>query len=232
MGGSLTADSPTAGSLPMVAAALALLLGGLLAVALPVVLRRLPRPAGEPAGWTYATLAVPRFRLATGAAAAGALFAAFCSAEKQWWAAWAALGVGGVALAAIDARTGYLPLRLVWATYAAAAAGIVAGCLATGDGAAALGPVAGSAVAALVGWVLWRFGQGPGFGDVRLVALIGLVAGTGGLAGALWSLAVGGAIGALWGVVRRWAGRGRGAYPFGPALMAGPFVVVAASGFV
>jgi len=209
----------------VLAAAVALVLGGVVVVALPALLRALPRPADQSEPWSYASAGGPAFRWAAGGISAVASFAALGSSDPRWWLAWAALSAPGVVLAAIDARTGYLPRRLTWAAYAVAAAGVVVGCAVGGDAGAALAPAIGSVVGGGVLWGLWHLGFGLGFGDVRLAALIGLVAGTGDVTVAMWSLAAGGLIGAIQGAVRRLALKHRGAYPFGPALVAGAFAV-------
>jgi leader peptidase (prepilin peptidase)/N-methyltransferase len=70
-------------------------------------------------------------------------------------------------------------------------------------------------------WLVTR-ARAIAFGDVRLMPLIGAVAGTMGWSGLYWSVLLGSVVGAAVGVVRLIIGR-RGPFPYGPALVSGPY---------
>ena len=74
--------------------------------------------------------------------------------------------------------------------------------------------------------LLWRWTGAFGYGDVRLAATIGAVTALDSVELVTTSLLLGTLVGAVWGVVHRLAG-GRGAFPYGPGLLAGPFLALA-----
>jgi leader peptidase (prepilin peptidase)/N-methyltransferase len=135
------------------------------------------------------------------------------------WPAWSAFIIGGVWLAVIDARTGLLPRRLNWISYAAVAAGVVAAAFGLGWMVLAHA-VIGSLLAGGVLWLIWRFTR-LGFGDVRLGCLIGLVSGTSGPIQAMLAIGLGATLGVIQGLLRK-----KQEYPFGPALVAGAILAV------
>lgn len=197
-----------------------------LGLAAPAILRALPPPADEPDADPYRRLATP----ATGVvvfvlvAAAATLAVVVAPAVSP---AWLGLAGPGVLAAVVDARTGYLPKRLARAAWVLTAAGLVA-CTAYLGPAPLVRAAVGAASAAALFWVFWRFGGGFGFGDVRLAPVIGAAA-----AAVSWTvlaggLLLGGLLGVAWGVVWRALGRGR-AFPYGPALVAGPFLALGAT---
>lgn len=204
-------------------AVVALALAAMLAGFVPVVVRTLPAPVGAPPGWSYAPLCGRGFAVATAAAMAAALLVTFWRIDAAARPTWAVLGTVGVLAAAIDARTGYLPAPLCRVAAAAACVTVGAAAVLGAGGWRAAAALGSGALLTGVMWLVWRSGRGLGFGDVRLAAVIGVVAGTGGVLAALWSLAVGALIAAVLGLVLGLCGR-RGSFPFGPALVAGPFL--------
>ncbi len=201
----------------------AAVLAGAMTIGTPAIVRALPAPDDAEPGWSYTEACGGRFRLVVGGVSFTVLMLSFCFFAAPTRLAWAVLGTLGVLLAAIDQRTGYLPKRLTWTAVALAA-------LAVGIGAAWWHDVtivwqagAGGLVAGGVMWAVWRLSRGLGFGDVRFAILVGLVAGADGVAHGLWALAAGALLAVAAGLVRGFMRR-RGSYPFGPFLMAGPFV--------
>ena len=78
-------------------------------------------------------------------------------------------------------------------------------------------------------WVVWRFSNGLGFGDVRLAGLLGVVAGTQGPGFVVWTFVLGTFTGAVWGLVLRWRRKADGPFPYGPALLIGPLLALVIS---
>ena len=117
------------GSGPFVMAAL--LTGLVTATAAGPVLRALPEPADVPEKITYRSLVTPGFLLLCGGLAAAAAALSWHSTPLAAQPLWTVLSTVGILLAAIDARTTWLPLRLtqiawllmVLATLAAAVLG-------------------------------------------------------------------------------------------------------------
>lgn len=218
------------GSILVVAAGLLVGLGG------SALLRRLPEPvpptdadeesrAEYLAKISYRSLATRRFGVVTGVLAAVAMALAVATQPVAYWAVWLGFGTVAVLLAAIDARTTWLPgpvMRLGWIVTAAA----VAGCLAADPNRLPMAFTIGSGVLIAGGgylliWLISR-GRSFAFGDVRLMPLVGAVAGTMGWSGLYWSLLLGSIVGAIVGIVRL-AGRRPGPFPYGPALICGPY---------
>ncbi|MEZ5088482.1 MAG: hypothetical protein R2719_01525 [Micropruina sp.] len=84
----------------------------------------------------------------------------------------------------------------------------------------------GAASATALFWVFWRVGGGFGFGDVRLAPVIGASAAAVGWPVFFGAFILGGLAGVGWGLCWRAMGRGR-SFPYGPALVAGPFLALA-----
>jgi len=205
---------------------LALVIAAGLAAGTPVILRVLAPPDDTEPGWSYAHACGRHFAPVVGGATGIALAIAFCFAPAPTRPAWGVLGTLGVLLGAIDARTGYLPRRLTWLAAALAGIGACCGAWMSGEWLIAAQAFAGGAIGCAILWAVWRVARGMGFGDVRLAALIGLVAGTGGIMRALGGIAVGAILAAAAGILRSSTGRGHEPYPFGPFLVAGPFLVL------
>lgn len=220
---------------PPIALGIAALLGVGLAAGTPTVLRRLPEPdddgpAGDPsdAKTAYAALATRRFAAVVGILGAAAVAIAAIRVPTAALPAWLVLGTLGLLLAAIDARTTWLPLPLAHVSWVAMAAALaVAGLV--GGWAPAVRGVAGFVVAgALFGaaWLLTR--GGFGFGDVRFAPLVGAATATVSWSLLAWALVLGSFAGAMVGLTRLGIGR-RGAFAYAPSILAGGYLAVAVS---
>lgn len=188
------------------------------------VLRGLPRAADAP---DYAVLATPGFAIGVGALTFVAAALACWLASPAALVAWLGLATLGTLSVAIDARTTWLPLQLSRWGWVLAAAGVAVAAI-VGQDAGLL--VAGAVGAAAVGGLfhlLWAWSRGLGYGDVRLMATVGAVTALESPMFAAWSVFAGTTLGAIWGLVHTAIG-GRGVpFPYGPALLAGPFAMLA-----
>jgi leader peptidase (prepilin peptidase) / N-methyltransferase len=140
------------------------------------------------------------------------------------------LAVVGSALAAIDARTHRLPNPLVLPSYPALALLLGAASLMTPDGGTFVRALGGGLVLYGAYFLLALVPSGLGFGDVKLAGLLGAYLGWCGWAeivvGTFATFMLGGTYAVVLLATRR-AGR-RTAIPFGPFMLAGALVGVAA----
>lgn len=196
------------------------------------VLQRLPEPVHGDGKRPYATLGTPSFRAACAVLAGATTAVGWLTQPGPLRPMWAVLGTLGLLLAAIDAQTTWLPLRLTRVAWLAMTiAGLAA--LPLGAGAGALGRAAGGAALAggLYG-VVWLVSRGGfGFGDVRFAPLIGAAT-----AAHSWTLLVaallaGSLLGAGHGLVRL-ARRRPGSFAYAPAMLGGAYVACIAAFFV
>ena len=131
-----------------------------------------------------------------------------------------------VALAVIDLRNRVLPNRIVYPSLVIAAAAIAVGAVFDGGVDAARAAIGFAAYGGSLLLLALIYPAGLGMGDVKLVALIGLVLGSLSLAHVAVAAGVGFAAGGVFGIgallVRR-AGR-KTQIPFGPFLAAGAVV--------
>ncbi len=229
---------------------LAVLTGLLLLAVTPAVLRRLPEPAdltpappapispapGPPAAAPgtgpesdskipYARLATRGFAVTVAALTTLATAAAALLAPPATVPGWLVLGTFGVLLAAIDARTTWLPLPLTRLSWAAMAVALGAGAVLGGTGVLLRG-LGGFVLAGAVFGAVWLVSRGGfGFGDVRYAPLIGAAAASVDWTVLAWALVLGSLVGALVGVVRLVAGR-RGPFAYAPAILAGGYLAM------
>jgi leader peptidase (prepilin peptidase)/N-methyltransferase len=210
-------------ALPVGAALLGLLLGPWLA-AVTVRLAARDGTAVPSRRRVAVTAVLAAAALAGGPALAGTRPAA---AALAW------LGGAAVVLAGVDLASHRLPDRVVLPTAAICAAGLLADAAVTGTWPALLRAVAAAVVAFVVAAGAAALSpEGLGFGDVKLLGLLGLVLGWAGwgvlLGGVLLGLVLG-AAGALLLLATRRAGW-RTAVPFGPPLLAGACLALALGG--
>ena len=193
------------------------------------ILRRLPPPRDEPDAPAYSELISPRLFATVLVCSLAALLVSLPLSDPTRWPVWLVVGTVGVLLAVIDAHTGLLPLRLTWGFGAGVLVAVIVVAMLTANLLLVL--VAGlcGAGAGLLFWFLFRIGGGLGFGDVRLVTVLGVAAGATSLELVVWSLLLGSLAGVVWGVVARLRNGVDGAFPYGPALVMGPHLALLAS---
>ena len=198
------------------------------------VLRRLPEPRDAPEDKTpYAGLPDRRFVAWCAVSAAVATVGCALLLPTRVLPLWFVLSTAGVLLAAIDARTTWLPLPLTRLTWVVALASAVLGVvLASATGAnwsgQLVGTGAGAAAAGALYWGVWAITRGGfGFGDVRFAPLVGAATGACSFTVFWWALALGSLAGAGYGLVRLARGR-RGPFPYAPAILAGGYLAVTA----
>ena len=202
----------------------------------PTVLHRLAEPLPDGPQATAAessTAKIPYADLATGpfAVVVGLLAAAAVGLSAGMLApplvlpGWLVLGTLGLLLAAIDARTTWLPLSLTRVAWVAMAAALVLGSLLGGWAQGARG-VGGFLVAGTLFWLIWRVtGGGFGFGDVRFAPLVGAATASVSWTLLAWGLVLGSLTGAAVGLVRL-ATRRRGAFAYAPSILAGGYLAM------
>lgn len=217
-----------------IALATGLVLAGAMTLAIRPVLRWLPEPHPDTPGADskprYLDLASLRFVLVTaGCSGLGFAIAAGTQPAAQL-IPWLVLSTGGVLAVAIDAVSTWIPRHLTWACWAGLVISFpVLGFLDSWAVAARMS--LGALAAAALFWAIWRVtSAGIGFGDVRLMPILGAAAAT-----ADWSvwvsmLVLGTCVGAGWGILLRLRGR-YGGFAYGPALMVGPFAGIALQSF-
>lgn len=200
--------------------AVAAILGVAMGLLSGPILRRLPEPAPAEAEGKirYADLASRRFAVGVGTCTAAAALTVLVAgpADPRSWLVWPLASVG-ILLVAIDAVTTWLPLRLTRALWVLTG---LAWLPATLAGAPWWPPLVGAGIAGGFFWLIWWFTGSLGFGDVRLMPVIGAATAAYGWDTLLAALVLGTLFGALTGVVQL-IRRRRGHFPYGPSLLAG-----------
>lgn len=197
----------------------------------PPVLRRLPEPVPEPGPAAehkvpYRALARPPFVLACTLVSAGAAGLAWAVLPMPLQPLWTVLAVGGVLLAAIDARTTWLPARLVHGAWAAMAVAALISAAWASSWTLLLRTAGGAAVAGGLYLLVWLVSRGGfGFGDVRFAPLIGAATAADSVALLTTALVAGTLVGGLHGLVRL-VRRRRGPFPYAPAMLGGGYLAV------
>ena len=204
-------------------------------VAVRSLLTRLPEPIDAPPDkLPYAALGTWSTALVCAALSAVAVAVGWLSVPAPARPLWLVLGTAALLLAAVDARTTWLPLRLTHAAWVLMGAAIlVGGAVAGVDGGtpaaiafllrAGTGVVVGGALYLLI-WLITR--GGFGFGDVRFAPLVGAAAAALSLTVLFWALVLGSLIGGLHGIVLL-ARRRPGHFPYSPAMLAGAYLALA-----
>ena len=190
------------------------------------ILRRLPLPVDEPEARPYAELISPRLFATVLISSLAALLPSLLLADPTRWPVWVVVGTVGVLLAVVDARTGFLPKLLTWWFGGLVLAATIAVAALAGNTLIVLIAALCGAGAGLMFRLLWQIGGGLGFGDVRLVTVLGAAAGATSVELAVWSLLLGGVAGVVWGLLVRLRRRADGPFPYGPSLVMGPFLAL------
>jgi leader peptidase (prepilin peptidase) / N-methyltransferase len=187
------------------------------------VLRRLPEPVNGDGKPLYRDLGSGRFLIICGVLAGFAAAISWLSLPRYAQPLWLVLAVLGVLLAAIDARTSWLPLRLTRIAWLAMAVASFLAALLGGGAEVAVRAAAGAAIAAGLYLIVWLISRGGfGFGDVRYAPLLGAAA-TAGSWTLLWlTLLLGTVMGGLVGLLRLAQGR-REAFPYAPSMLMGAY---------
>ncbi len=192
----------------------------------PRVLLALPAPIDEPDSRPYDALATRAVALTTFllVGVAGVVVAALAPAATS---AWLGLGTAGVLAAVVDARTGYLPTVLMRVGWVLTAGGLIAATASTNDWQLLARAAGGALAATALFYTFHRIGGGFGFGDVRLAPIVAAPAAALGWTTLAGALLLGGLLGVAWGLTWQALGRGK-AFPYGPALVAGPYLALLA----
>ena len=218
---------------------LAVATGLALFLATPALLRSLPEPGADPgaedtddsedptdAKIPYADLATRRFAGFVGGLAAVAAAIPALTLPRPVLPAWLVLATVGLLLAAIDARTTWLPLPLTRVAWVAMTAATVVGAV-VGGWAQLVRGVGGFVLAGAVFGAIWLVTRGGiGFGDVRFAPLVGAATAATSWTMLAWALVLGSLAGALVGLIRLAVGR-RGAFAYGPSILAGAYLAAA-----
>jgi leader peptidase (prepilin peptidase) / N-methyltransferase len=204
-------------------AVVALMVGVISALLVRPVLRRLPEPANSEGKTRYCDLGSTRFLIGCGVLAVLATAISWLSLPHYTQPMWLVLAILGVLLAAIDAGTSWMPLRLTQIAWLAmAVAGLIATLLSGAVGVAGRA-VAGAAIAGALYLFVWLISRGGfGFGDVRFAPLLGAAAAADSWT-LLWlTLLLGTVVGGFIGLLRLARGP-REAFPYAPSMLTGAY---------
>lgn len=192
-------------------------------VATPLTLRHLPRAADAP---DYPSLHSARFLLAVG------MVAGLCTGIVTWalpvaaWPAWLAMTASGTLAVVIDGYTTWLPRAITHAGWALVAAGVITTAILEQSWIPLVGAGVGAGVVGGFFHLVWRISGQLGYGDVRLMVMVGAVAALQGPEFTAWSVLVGTTVGAIYALFRRLATGRNEPFPYGPALFAGPYLAL------
>jgi leader peptidase (prepilin peptidase)/N-methyltransferase len=187
------------------------------------VLRGLPEPVSGDGKPLYRDLGSSRFLIVCGVLAGLAAAISWLSLPRYTQPMWVVLAILGVLLAAIDARTSWLPLRLTRIAWLAMAAAALLAALLGGAAAVVVRAATGATIAGGLYLLVWLISRGGfGFGDVRFAPLLGAAAAADSWS-LLWlTLLLGAVVGGLIGLLRLAQGR-REAFPYAPSMLIGAY---------
>jgi leader peptidase (prepilin peptidase) / N-methyltransferase len=205
------------------AVAIAVMIGMTSTLLVRPLLGRLPESIPGDGKPSYRELGSTSFMFVCGALAGIAAAISWLSLPPYVQPMWCVLSILGVLLAAIDARTSWLPLQLTrFAWLAMAVAALLTAPLGGGVW-VPVRAVAGAAIAGGLYLLVWLISRGGfGFGDVRFAPLLGAAAAADSWALLWWTLLLGTVVGGLVGVLRLARGR-REAFPYAPSMLLGAY---------
>jgi leader peptidase (prepilin peptidase) / N-methyltransferase len=204
-------------------AAIAVVIAATTGLLVRPLLRLLPEPVPGDGKPIYRDLGSTRFLLLCGGLAGIAAAVSWLSLPRYAQPMWSVLAILGVLLAAIDARTGWLPLRLTRIAWLAMALATLLAAPLGGGVWVLVRSAAGAAIAGGLYLLVWLISRGGfGFGDVRFAPLLGAAAAADSWTLLWWVLLLGTLIGGLVGVLRLALGR-REAFPYAPSMLAGAY---------
>ena len=187
------------------------------------LLRRLPEPIPGDGKPSYRGLGSTHFVLVCGALAGIAAAISWLSLPRYAQPMWCVLAILGVLLAAIDARTGWLPLRLTRVAWLGMAVAALLAAALGGGAWITIRAAAGAAIAGGLYLLVWLISRGGfGFGDVRFAPLLGAGAAADSWTLLWWALLLGTVVGGFVGVLRLLRGR-REAFPYAPSMLVGTY---------
>jgi leader peptidase (prepilin peptidase) / N-methyltransferase len=187
------------------------------------LLRRLPEPVPGDGKPIYRDLGTTRFVLVCGALAGVATAISWLTVARYAQPMWSVLAILGVLLAAIDARTSWLPLLLTRIAWLAMAVAAVLAASLGGDVSVAVRSAAGAAIAGGLYLIVWLLSRGGfGFGDVRFAPLLGAPAAADSWTLLWWALLLGTVSGGIVGLLRLVRGRREG-FPYAPSMLFGAY---------
>ena len=187
-------------------------------------LRRLPEPADAPDKRAYRDLGTPRFVLACTALSALALAVSVTCLPTVVLPMWWVLGVPTLLLAAVDAKTTWLPQRLTRLAWVAMIAAGVASALLGGGWTLLLHALVGAAAAGglYLGLYTWSKG-GIGRGDVAFAPLVGAASAAVAWPTLFWALLLGSLAGAAYALTLLLRRRHE-PFAYCPAILAGAYL--------
>ena len=207
----------------LAAAAIALMIATTTGLLVRPLLRLLPEPVPGDGKPIYRDLGSTRFLVVCGVLAGIAAAASWLSLPRYAQPMWSVLAILGVLLAAIDARTSWLPLKLTRMAWLAMALATLLAALLGGVVWVAVRSAAGAAIAGGLYLLVWLISRGGfGFGDVRFAPLLGAAAAADSWTLLWWTLLLGTLVGGLVGVLRLALGQ-RQAFPYAPSMLVGAY---------
>jgi leader peptidase (prepilin peptidase)/N-methyltransferase len=202
---------------------IAVTIGATFAVLVRPLLRRLPEPVAGDGKPIYRDLGTTRFLLVCGALAGVAGAISWLSVPRYAQPMWFVLAILGMLLAAIDARTSWLPLQLTRTAWLAMAVAAVLGAALGGGAWVVVRAAAGAVIAGGLYLLVWLLSRGGfGFGDVRFAPLLGAAAAVDSWTLLWWTLVLGTVTGGLMALLRLAHGR-RDAFPYAPSMLVGAY---------
>ena len=207
----------------LAAAAIALMIATTTGLLVRPLLRLLPEPVPGDGKPIYRDLGSTRFLVVCGVLAGIAAAASWLSLPRYAQPMWSVLAILGVLLAAIDARTSWLPLQLTRMAWLAMALATLLAALLGGGVWVAVRSAAGATIAGGLYLLVWLISRGGfGFGDVRFAPLLGAAAAADSWTLLWWTLLLGTLVGGLVGVLRLALGQ-RQAFPYAPSMLVGAY---------